>query len=90
MIVIALKLRRLNFMQNIELEKVYKHYKGGRYLVLHLVEESTNARKGEYGVTYVSLTYGTIKHRDLKEFIEKVEWPDGTKQSRFILENSNN
>ena len=73
-------------MQNIELGKVYKHYKGGRYLVLHLVEESTNARKGNVGVIYVSLTYGTIKHRDLKEFIEEVEWPDGITRSRFIFE----
>ena len=71
-------------MQSIELGKVYKHYKGGRYLVLHLVEESTNARKGSIGVIYVSLTYGTIKHRDLKEFIEEVEWPDGTQNPRFI------
>ena len=77
-------------MQPIELGKIYKHYKGGRYLVLHLVEESTNARKGNIGVIYVSLTYGTIKHRDLKEFIEEVEWPDNIKRPRFIPEDLDN
>jgi hypothetical protein len=66
--------------------KIYKHYKGGRYLVLHNTEESTNARQGELGVVYVSLTYGKIKHRDLAEFTEEVEWPDGKKRPRFILE----
>lgn len=73
-------------MQSIKLGKIYKHYKGGRYLVVHLVEESTNARKGSTGVIYVSLTYGTIKHRDLKEFIEEVVWSDGVKRSRFVIE----
>lgn len=77
-------------MQSIQLGKVYKHYKGGRYLVLHLVEESTNARKDSKGVIYASLSYGKIWHRDLKEFIELVEWPDGTKQPRFIPEDTNN
>jgi hypothetical protein len=68
--------------------KVYLHYKGGRYLVLHIVDESTNARKGTQGVVYVSLTYGKIKHRDLAEFIEEVEWPGGSKRPRFVLEES--
>jgi hypothetical protein len=54
--------------------------------VLHVVDESTNARKGNKGVVYVSLTYGAIKHRDLTEFTEEVEWPDGTRRPRFILE----
>lgn len=66
--------------------KVYTHYKGGRYTVLLIVEESTNARKGSVGVVYVSLTYGKIKHRDLAEFVEEVEWPDGVKRPRFVPE----
>src|SRR5581483_7591185 len=67
--------------------KVYTHYKNGRYTVLCLTEESTNARKGNNGgVVYVSLTYGKIKHRDFDEFTELVEWPDGKMRPRFILE----
>ena len=73
-------------MESIKLGRVYKHHKGGRYLVLHVIEESTNTRQGAVGVVYVSLTYGKIKHRDLVEFIEEVEWPDGIKRPRFILE----
>ena len=67
--------------------RIYAHHKGGRYLVLVLTEESTNQRVGTPGVVYVSLTYGTFKHRDLSEFIEEVEWPDGSRKPRFILEN---
>lgn len=75
-------------MDQISLGKIYKHYKGGRYTVLHIVDESTNARKGNKGVVYVSLTYGKIKHRDLNEFVEEVLWPDGVKRPRFVLEES--
>ena len=71
---------------NIKVGKVYKHYKGGRYLVLCIAEESTNTRVGTRGVVYISLTYGKIKHRDLAEFVEEVQWPDGIKRPRFILE----
>ncbi len=69
--------------------RIYAHYKGGRYLVLHIAEESTNARPGSKGVIYVSLTYGKIKHRDLSEFTEEVEWPDGNMRPRFVLEEEN-
>lgn len=66
--------------------KIYVHHKGGRYLVLALTEESTNSRVGTPGVVYVSLTYGIYKHRELKEFVEEVMWPDGGKRPRFMLE----
>lgn len=66
--------------------KVYAHYKGGKYLVLFLADESTNARTGNKVVVYVSLTYGAIKCRDLSEFTEIIEWPDGIKRPRFVLD----
>jgi hypothetical protein len=67
--------------------KTYRHYKGGLYTVLFLAEETTNARKGSTGgVVYVSHTYGKIKYRDLDEFTEEIEWPDGVRRARFILE----
>ena len=66
--------------------KTYKHYKGGLYTVLFVAEETTNERKGSNGgVVYVSHTYGKIKYRDLDEFTEEIEWPDGVKRSRFTL-----
>lgn len=64
--------------------RVYKHYKDGKYLVLAVIDESTNARKGNRVVVYVSLTYGTLKCRDLKEFTENVEWPDRSQKPRFV------
>lgn len=73
-------------MDEIKVGKIYKHYRGGRYTVLAISTESTNSRVGALGVVYISLTYGIIKHRDLSEFIEIVEWPDGEKRPRFILE----
>jgi hypothetical protein len=73
-------------MEDILPGRVYAHHKGGRYLVLGVADESTNARIGGRGVVYVSLAYGTIKYRDLKEFVEEVRWPDGIVRSRFIPE----
>lgn len=73
-------------MESIQSGKTYKHYKGGLYTVLFVAEETTNARKGNNGgVVYVSHTYGKIKHRDLDEFTEEIEWPDGIVRPRFIL-----
>lgn len=51
-----------------------------------MTEESTNGREDTLGVVYVSLTYGNIKYRELTEFLEEIEWPDGTRKPRFILE----
>ena len=66
--------------------KIYKHYKGGRYLVLHLASDSTNGRNDAEGVVYVSLAYGILKYRELAEFVEEVQWPDGAMRPRFIPE----
>ncbi len=72
---------------NIQSGKVYKHFKGGRYTVLCLAEETSNARKGNNGgVVYISLTYGKIKYRDFDEFVEDVEWSDGVRRPRFVVE----
>jgi hypothetical protein len=66
-------------------DRVYEHHKGGKYLVLFVADDSTNARMGNKLVVYVSLTYGAIKCRDLSEFTELVAWPDGKMRPRFIL-----
>ncbi len=63
---------------------IYQHYKGDNYRVLFVADESTNARKGNKVVVYISLKYGTIHCRDLSEFTEIVDWPDGSKKPRFI------
>ena len=66
--------------------RIYLHYKGGRYFVLGVADESTNARVGGKVVVYISLTYGKMKTRDLEEFCEVIEWPNGEKKPRFVLE----
>lgn len=78
----------MRFMDISEIQsgKTYKHYKGGLYTALFVAEETTNIRKGgSGGVVYVSRTYGKIKYRDLDEFIEEIEWPDGIRRPRFVL-----
>lgn len=62
---------------------VYDHYKGGKYLLLFVADDSTNNRDGNKVVIYISLTYGKIYCRDLSEFTELVEWPDGKNRPRF-------
>lgn len=66
---------------------VYEHYKGGRYTVLMVIKDSTNARMTDDGkpdvVVYVSLTNGSVWCRDLAEFIEPVAWSDGSTRPRF-------
>lgn len=72
-------------MHEIVPQRKYTHFKGDTYLVLAVAEDSTNTRKGAQVVMYVSLTYGTIKCRDLSEFTEMVQWPDGIERPRFVL-----
>ncbi len=76
----------MNPEQAIQSGRTYRHFKGGLYTVLFTAEETTNKRKGNNGgVVYVSHTYGKIKYRDIDEFIEEIEWPDGIKRARFVL-----
>lgn len=76
----------MNTEETVRSGKTYTHYKGGLYTVLFVAEETTNTRKGSAGgVVYVSHTYGKIKYRDLDEFTEEVQWPDGITRSRFVL-----
>jgi len=72
-------------MEKIRPQRIYTHFKGGTYLVLSVAEDSTNSRKGNRSVVYVSLTHGTVKCRDLSEFAERVTWPDGIERARFVL-----
>ena len=75
-------------MEDVIQNQVYEHYKGGKYLVLFVADDATDKRDGNTLVVYVSLTYGKVYCRDLSEFVEVIEWSDGTKQPRFIPSNS--
>lgn len=62
----------------------YMHYKGGTYTVLAVAKDSTNEREGNEVVVYKSNANGETYCRDLSEFTEMVDWPDGTKRGRFV------
>jgi hypothetical protein len=72
---------------------VWRHYKGGRYVVLFVAE--THEHNGEGDVVYVSLTTGNIVTRPLTRdsrkqdaWMDDVPWPDGVKRQRFLPETS--
>lgn len=67
---------------------IYRHYKGGEYRVLFIVQDSTNSRikdgvKNDM-VVYISLTKGSIWCRDLSEFEENVDF-EGQNVPRFTF-----
>jgi hypothetical protein len=77
--------------------QVYRHYKGGMYLVIAVATTTHNhivgCVHGERDVVYVSLTHGTIvtrplwrDARDQDSWTDIIEWPDGKKRNRFSSE----
>lgn len=63
---------------------VYLHHKkGSYYTVILTANQSTNGRTGKV-VIYVSHTTGEVCARELDEFVEVIEWPDGRKLPRFL------
>lgn len=62
--------------------QVIQHFKGGFYKVLHTARD---ADTGLDVVVYVSLQDGAVYTRNAFRFEETVEWPDGTKRARFIV-----
>ena len=64
--------------------KLYVHYKGGMYLHLDTVDDSTNdSPYSDPLVVYYSLDRLVLHTRLHPEFHEKVEWPDGIMRHRF-------
>jgi hypothetical protein len=67
---------------------VYRHYKGPRYIVLFVGQDSNNDRNREPTVVYMSLTEphtGSIRTRRVSEFLESV-LIGGKPYPRFELE----
>lgn len=62
--------------------RIYRHFKGGRYLVLLLGRDRATL---ESVVIYVSLHYGTMWVRRLDEWCDTVD-RDGVVQRRFLPE----
>lgn len=62
----------------------YRHYKGGLYTVLGLVLNTTHSAGDSPMVLYVSEAGKFV--RDLAEFTEEIEWPDGVRRPRWVHE----
>jgi len=63
----------------------YRHHKGGKYILLGVANDSTNARSGNKVCIYLSTEVNQgLYVRDLTEWNEEVEWPDGIRRPRFI------
>jgi hypothetical protein len=73
---------------------VWRHYKGGRYIVLFVAE--THEHNGDLDVVYVSLTTGRIVTRPFSAadsrkqdaWCDTVAWPDNVMRQRFLPEPS--
>jgi hypothetical protein len=71
--------------------KVYRHYKGGRYLVTGVAE--THHHNGDLDVVYAVLSTGKLCTRPLRKdsrvedsWTDEVAWPDGKTRARFTDE----
>ena len=71
--------------------EIYRHYKGGRYVLLHTA--GTHEHNGDYDAVYVSLTTGNITtrpftrdSRNQDSWDDMVPWPDGVERMRFTRE----
>jgi len=72
---------------------LYRHYRGGLYLVIGTAE--THNHNGDVDVVYASLTHGKLVTRPLQRdsrdedaWLDDVTWPDGEKRGRFMIETS--
>lgn len=64
--------------------EVVQHYKGGLYTVITVGRRE--AFPDELIVVYKSHLRRAVWLRPLGEFVELVEWPDGSKRPRFASE----
>ncbi len=62
---------------------VYRHFKGGRYYAQKLALHSETE---DLHVVYHSVETGKVFVRPLALWVEEVEWPDGQRRPRFVLE----
>ncbi len=65
---------------------LYRHYKGGLYVVLG-VGRMSEARDQLY-VAYWSVARKTMWFRPLGMFVEEIRWPDGERRQRFTREDN--
>lgn len=63
---------------------LWRHYKNVLYRVIGVANDSTNGNsEGRLMVIYISDAEHGLRVRDLNQFLEMVELPDGRKCPRF-------
>lgn len=62
--------------------RIYEHYKGGLYEVLHL---ALHSETNEHLVIYKSLHYGSYYARPLSMWFDEIILSNNTKVNRFTL-----
>jgi hypothetical protein len=67
--------------------RLMRHYKGGLYVFLGPAQESTNGSAHSIFAVYYSLRDRVLRVRRMREFEERVTWPDGQERCRFITVN---
>lgn len=70
-------------LETIQPRKCVKHYKGGEYWIMQITYDENT---GERRVIYQPNT-GLRKSwdRPLKQFLDRVQWPDGVERTRYVL-----
>ena len=63
--------------------EVYRHFKGGRYLVF---AQARSAVDLYWVVVYVSLATGEYWTRPVPEWAQEVTWPDDILRARFVAD----
>ena len=71
-----------SFTRYPELNRIYSHYKGGRYEVMSL---ATHTETNEVMVVYRSILFGTVYVRPLSLWFDQVKSIDGHIRERFRL-----
>jgi hypothetical protein len=78
-------------MKTVVSSSIYRHHKGGRYLLLLVAE--THEHNGDLDAVYVCLSTGKAVTRPFEQDSRKqdswqdvVPWPDGNDRARFVKE----
>ncbi|MBX9765274.1 DUF1653 domain-containing protein [Patescibacteria group bacterium] len=74
----------MSAIPSIRPDSEYLHFKGGRYFVVGVAHDATNAEEDKEVVVYRSMTDGALYVRAVSEFLELVRWENGQMRPRFV------
>jgi len=71
-------------MNGVHAGQVYRHYKGGRYVVIGITWDVDDHKRSTRRVAYLCLDDGIVHHRWLWEFVSPKVHEGGREEDRFI------